>query len=161
MDGFSDTITIKSIAINNKYKYDKKGFFDSLKEHFLHLLPTMMFISLPAAALIFSLLYIRRKKFTYVQHGVFTVHIYSAVFVFILILYALGVLNNYLHWQLIRILNTIGVLLIFYYIYKAMRNFYEQRRWKTILKYFILLFCYSFVLSLLTIIFFLTSLIQV
>ncbi len=155
-------ITVKLIALNNKYKYDKTEFYDSLKEHFLHSLPSMMFISLPVVALILSLLYIRRRKqFTYVQHGVFSVHVYSAVFVFILILYGLGVLNNYLHWKLISILKTVGVIFIFYYIYKAMRNFYEQRRWKTIFKYFILYFCYSVVLTLLMLIFLLTSLIQV
>lgn len=156
------SVNTKIISINEKYKYDLKGFLDSLKENFLHLLPTMMFISLPAVAIIFWLLYIRRRKqFTYVQHGVFSVHIYSAVFVFILILYALGVLNNYLQWNLVRVVISIGDFFIFFYVYKSMRNFYEQRRWKTIFKYFIFLFSYFIVLSLLLIIFLLTSLITV
>lgn len=151
----------RAIIINEKYRYNTKGFWDSLKEHFLHLLPTMMFISLPAVALIFSLLYIRQKRFTYVQHGVFALHIYSAVFIFSLIPYALSVLNNYLHWSLISVLITIGVFFIFFYIYKAMRNFYEQRRGKTIFKYIIFLFGYYLVLIILMIISLLTSLIQV
>ena len=156
------TVTIKLIEIDNKYKYDQKEFWASLKEHFLHSLPSMMFISLPAVAVIFYLLYIRRRKqFTYVQHGVFSIHIYTAVFVFILIFYALSILNGYLHWKLLSILITIGVIFIFFYVYKAMRNFYEQRRWKTVFKYGIFLFCYSMVLSLLMFIFLLTSLIQV
>jgi hypothetical protein len=151
----------KVIAINLKYKGRQKEFFADFKEKFIHSLPQMMFVSLPAAALIFSLLYVRRKQFTYVQHGVFTVHIYSAVFIFILILYGLSIVNNYMHWKILNIAITIGILLIYYYLYKAMRNFYEQRRFKTILKYFIFLLCYSIVLSLLMIVFLLTSLIQV
>jgi len=151
----------KVISINAKYKGRRVEFYEAIKEKFVHSLPQMMFISLPVAALIFSVLYVRRKQFTYVQHGVFTVHIYSAVFIFILMLYALSVLNNYLHWGLIKIIIDIGVLFIFFYLYKSMRNFYEQQRFKTILKYFIFLSSYSIVLSLLMIIFLLTSLIQV
>jgi hypothetical protein len=148
------------ISINTKYKGRRVEFYEAIKEKFVHSLPQMMFVSVPVAAFIFSLLYMRRKKFTYVQHGVFIVHIYSAVFIFILILHALSVLN-YLHWNLIKTIIDIGVVLIFFYLYKSMRNFYEQRRFKTILKYFIFLFSYSIVLSLLMIIFLLTSLIQV
>lgn len=159
---FKRSIKYKILDTYNKYQYNSKGFKDALVEHFLHSLPTMMFISLPVAALIFSLVYIRRlKQFTYVQHGVFLLHIYSAVFVFILCLNVLGLLNDYLHWEFLSVLKSVGVLFIFYYIYKAMRNFYEQRRIKTLLKYFLLLFSYSFVLIFLMIIFLLTSLIQI
>ena len=151
----------KVISINTKYKGRRVEFYEAIKEKFVHSLPQMMFVSVPVAALIFSLLYMRRKQFAYVQHGVFIVHIYSAVFIFILMLYALSVLNNYLHWSIIKTIIDIGVIFIFFYLYKSMRNFYEQRRFKTILKYFIFLFSYSVVLSLLMIIFLLTSLIQV
>lgn len=149
------------ISINTKYKGRRVEFYEAIKEKFVHSLPQMMFVSVPVAALIFSLLYVRRKKFTYVQHGVFIVHIYSAVFIFILLVYGLNLLNNYMHWQLLNVLVTIAIILIFFYVYKSMRNFYEQRRFKTILKYFIFLLCYSVVLSLLMTIFLLTSLIQV
>ena len=151
----------KVISINEKYKGRRVEFYEAIKEKFGHSLPQMMFVSVPVAALIFSLLYMRRKQFAYVQHGVFIVHIYSAVFIFILMLYALRVLNDYLHWVLIKTIIDIGVIFIFFYLYKSMRNFYEQRRFKTILKYFIFLFSYSIVLSLLMIVFLLTSLIQV
>lgn len=153
--------TIKMIEISEKYKYDDKAFWESLKEHFLHSLPTMMFVSLPFVALLFKLFYIRRKQFTYVQHGVFTLHIYSAIFIMILILYALAVLNGYLQWGFLKFLIVIGTLTVFYYIYKAMRNFYEQGRWKTVVKYGLLLFTYAFVLVILMTIFLLTSLVQV
>jgi hypothetical protein len=149
------------ILINQKYKGRRVEFYEAIKEKFIHSLPQMMFVSVPVAALIFSLLYIRRKNFTYVQHGVFIVHIYSAVFIFILLVYGLNMLNDYAHWKFLNVLSTISIIFIFFYVYKSMRNFYEQRRFKTILKYFIFLLCYSIVLSLLMIVFLLTSLIQV
>jgi len=151
----------KVISINAKYKGRRVEFYEAIKEKFVHSLPQMMFVSVPVAALIFSLLYIRRKNFTYVQHGVFIVHIYSAVFIFNLLVYGLNTLNDYAHWKFLNVLSTISIIFIFFYVYKSMRNFYEQRRFKTILKYFIFLLCYSIVLSLLMIVFLLTSLIQV
>jgi hypothetical protein len=154
-------VTIKMIEINKKYKYDDKAFLKSLADHFLHSLPIMMFVSLPFVALLFKLVYIRRKQFTYVQHAVFALHIYSAIFIMILILHALGVLNDYLQWGFLKFLIAVGILGIFYYIYKAMRNFYEQGRWKTVVKYGLLLFTYAFVLIILMVIFLLTSLVQV
>jgi len=150
-------VNFKLIKIKEKYEYNEKALWDALTENFLHDLPAMMFISLPIAALLFKLLYIRRKQFTYVQHGVFIVHIYSAIYIFILILDALGVLNGYLHWSLLSFLVTTGIITIFYYVYRAMRNFYEQGRWKTVFKYALYLFSYLFVLLILLVIFILVS----
>ena len=156
------TISTKLIDINDRYKYDQKAFLHDFTEHFFHLLPTMMFVSLPFAAIIFQLLYIRRRKqFTYVQHGVFSIHIYIAVYIFLLIIYAFNVLHDITHWQLFNWLLNITVIGIFYYIYKAMRNFYEQGRGKTILKLFIILLLYYLLLVILMILFFMTSLIQI
>jgi hypothetical protein len=159
---FMRTISTKLIEINEKYKYDQKAFLRDFTEHFFHLLPTMMFVSLPFAAVIFQLLYIRRRKhFTYVQHGVFSIHIYIAVYIFLLIFYAFNVLQNLTHWQLFNWLSGITVIVIFYYIYKAMRNFYEQGRAKTLLKFFIILILYYIVLAILMVLFLMTSLIQI
>lgn len=156
------TISTRLIQINEKYRYNKKEFIEDLSEHFFHSLPTMMFVSLPIAAIIFQLVYIRRRKqFTYVQHGVFSIHIYIAVYIFMLVIYAFNSLHNITQWQLFSFLQTITIIGIFFYIYKAMRNFYEQGRWKTVLKFFIILFLYSIIMALLTIPFFMTSLIQV
>ena len=158
---FLRAVAIKSIEINTKYKYDKKGFEESIKEHFLHYLPTMMFVSLPVVALLFQLLYIRRKQFSYVQHGVFSLHVYCAIYIMILILYTLGVLNGYLQWSFVRFLIILGICLIFYYVYKAMRNFYEQGRWKTVFKLGLFSLSYAVVLLILMTIFLLTSVIDV
>jgi len=159
---FKRTISTRLIQLNEKYRNNKNDFIKDLTEHFFHSLPTMMFVSLPIAALIFQLVYIRRRKqFAYVLHGVFSVHIYIVVYIFILIIYAFNLLRDIAHWQLFDYLSTITIIGTFYYIYKAMRNFYEQGRWKTVLKFFIILFLYFMQLSILMILFFMTSLIQI
>jgi hypothetical protein len=152
----------KIIEINEKYRYNENGFINDFSEHFFHLLPTMMFVSLPVVALIFQLLYIRRRKqFTYVQHAVFSIHIYIAAYIFILVYYLFGFLHSATQWNLFGWISVIVVLGIFYYLYRAMRNFYDQGRWKTVLKFFIAVLVYFGVLILLMMIFFMTSLIQI
>ena len=44
----------------------------------------MLFISLPCLHLLLKLLYVRRKQFYYVDHGIFAVHLY--IFSFLILL---------------------------------------------------------------------------
>lgn len=154
---FMKNIAIKSIAINEKYKGDMRGFRDKLTENFFHSLPKMMFVSLPLAALILQLLYIRKKQFTYAQHSIFTVHVYIAIFILILLMYALDGLRAWLHWSIFHWLTNIAVVLILFYIYKALRNYYGSSRMKTIIKYVLLMLMYWVVIAVLIVFFFINS----
>lgn len=72
-DGFIfGTISKKAASLNEKYK-DKA--LQKLLDSFLHKLPQMLFVSLPIFALALYFLYFRQKKY-YVEHGIFSVHIY-------------------------------------------------------------------------------------
>ncbi|MGH2564596.1 MAG: hypothetical protein ACRDE5_08790, partial [Ginsengibacter sp.] len=151
----------KGININQKY-YGRQGealtaVFDSLMHHF----PQMLFVSLPFVALIFKLLYARQKRFYYVSHAIFTVHFY--VFVFIIMLASLGIskIESFTGWQWLNIMNVLLSLITFFYLYKAMRNFYGQRRMKTILKYIIFLLSFLFLSTVLFLLFFLVSIFQI
>ncbi len=143
----------KGFKIKQLYDDDPKNFFKTVAENLLHSLPVMMFISLPLVALIFQLLYLRRKVFFYVHHGVFVIHTYIAIFIMLLFAYGISALNGSLQWQLLNWLYGIQVVLIFFYTYKAMRNFYGQSRFKTILKYLLILILFSIIMALLLIIF--------
>ena len=112
---------------------------------FLHNFPKALFISLPVFALLLKLLYIRRRQFYYVDHGIFAVHLY--VFTFLVLLLVIGVseLNSFMKWGWLGWLTGILILYLFLYYYKAMHRFYGQGRAKTILKYFLLLFLSFFV----------------
>ena len=156
---FSKYLNKKNIAINEKYQSDMTGFWEKLKENFFHSLPKMMFVSLPLAALILQLLYFRKKQFKYSYHSIFTVHVYIAVFILILITYATEGFFSLTHWRIFHWLTTIINISILFYIYKALRNYYENSRAKTILKYFLIMFLYSIVLALLIGIFFINSII--
>jgi hypothetical protein len=133
-------LVYKQIELNEKYKGNSKAFISTLINSLLHSIPQMLFITLPLFALWLKLMYARRRQYYYVDHAIFTVHLF--VFIFILELVIMG-LNKIadataaLNW--FKYISGILTLGLFFYIYKAMRNFYRQGRGKTILKFLILL----------------------
>jgi hypothetical protein len=132
--------TYREIEINKKY-HDREGEFnEDFTNMIQHSLPQVFFVLLPLFALILKLLYIRRKQFYYVNHAIFSIHFYILWFMIMLIIIGLTELNSMLDWTFINYLQLIMGLGIFFYLYKAMRNFYQQRRAKTALKFLILSF---------------------
>lgn len=147
----------QNLHLREKYHNDGKAIWTAILSKFRHLFPQMMFVSLPLFALLLQLLYIRRKSFYYVNHVVYTIHLYCAVFMIILI----GILTDLLAVKLgFHVSDWIGSLFgmaAFYYWYRSMRNFYEQRRGRTVMKYLLLLFLSLFLISFIFMVFFLFS----
>jgi hypothetical protein len=108
-------------------------------EKFRHMFPQMLFVSLPMFALFLTLLYVRRKDLFYVNHVVFTIHLYCATFILILGSLWFGSILSWTHFKM-EISNGIFSFLTMFYWYKAFRNFYAQSRKKTVLKYVLLIF---------------------
>ncbi|WP_419212376.1 DUF3667 domain-containing protein [Maribacter sp. X9] len=90
-------------------------------------LPFATFFFLPFFSMFIWLVYIR-KKYTYTDHLIFSFHNQSLLFILLIVSYLVNAIFN---------IETDGLfLLIFaFYLYKAMRNFYQQGRVKTIIKY--------------------------
>ena len=153
-------LVYKEIALNKKYNNDAKVIATAIIDKFLHILPQMMFVLLPLFALGLKLLYIRRKRFYYVDHIIFSLHLYVFVFMAMLIIFFIGKMYTWLDWQFLRWLSLLVTLSIFFYLYKAMRNFYQQRRAKTVVKYFILLLYFLVITLTLFTLFFLFSFLQ-
>ncbi|MEP7255787.1 MAG: DUF3667 domain-containing protein [Ferruginibacter sp.] len=130
----------KEIEINEKFKNNPREATSSFISIFIHSLPQMFFISLPLFAFLLKLLYIRRKEYYYVNHGIFSIHFYIFIFIAMLVMFGLGKLNDELNWGLIKFVEVVMGFSLFFYLYKAMRKFYRQRRGKTILKFLILCF---------------------
>ena len=153
--------THKEIEINNKYHNNGGAFLSDFFASLMHHFPQMLFISLPFVALFLKLLYIRQKKFYYVSHAIFTIHLYIFVFIVLLIEIGFYKLNNLFAWRGIDVIINLFSLSILFYLYKAMRNFYEQKRFKTIVKYILLLFSFLFLIVLLFSIFSFISVFQI
>ncbi len=90
-----------------------------------------LFVFLPIFTLFLMLLYFRRN-YTYMEHLVFVFNTQTVFFLLLAIFLLLNLLFN--------IENTAWVFVTVFvvYLYKAMRNFYQQSRTKTIVKFIIL-----------------------
>ena len=107
--------------------------------YFLNQLPFVIFFFIPIFALFVWLVYIRRKQYSYTDHMVFLFHTQTMFFVLFgiaLIIDTLieGFTDNYES----GIASGVATLVLLFYLYKAMRNFYQQGRIKTIVKFLIL-----------------------
>ena len=140
----------KQFSVAEKYGSDNVRIQDQLVENIKHNVPLMFFLSLPLFALFLKLIYIRRKKFYYVAHVIFTLHIYIFIYIAVLAVLIIDVLSDldYMNW--VGWLLWIFIPLTFLYPYRAMRNFYGQGRGKTIFKFALVLVWLSFILILLT-----------
>ncbi|MFC5046859.1 DUF3667 domain-containing protein [Aquimarina hainanensis] len=122
----------------NKYIYKriiKANELDSnpieLAEYIFNKSPFIIFFFLPFFSLILWLLYMR-NPFSYMEHLVFTFHTQTMFF----ILLGLAILfTKAIDYQLPV---TISTLLFLLYLYKSLRKFYNQGRFKTIVKFTLL-----------------------
>lgn len=157
-DGFIvRTFERQNIHLREKYKGDSKASMKAITNKFIHLFPQMLFVSLPLFALLLQAMYARRKQFYYVNHIIYSIHLYCAIFIIILSgLWLHSIVKGITH-EVHDWIGTVFTLAGFFYLYKSMRNFYGQRRAKTILKYVLLLFASMFIMVLLFTVFFLFS----
>jgi len=149
----------KLALLNTKWKDDKKEGIILFIEKILHTIPQAVFISLPVFALLLVLLY-GRKRFFYSEHGIFTIHLYCASFVFMLFIFAFQQLSVVTGWAWPKFFEFLLMLANFFYLYKAMRRFYGQGRGKTIFKFIVLNILAFFVVLVLMSGMFLLSVVQ-
>jgi hypothetical protein len=131
-------LTYKKIELEEKYKGDNNQILKALVNNLVHSLPQLIFLTLPFFALVLRLLYIRRGQYYYVDHAIFTIHFFIMVFIVLLLIFSVNSLHDYWHWGIFVYLSTFLTIGIFAYLYRAMRNFYQQGRVKTILKLLLL-----------------------
>ena len=140
-DGFiRKYIRRRAAAMNEKYEGRRLEMLEKVTDKSIHSLPAMMMISLPFFAFILFMLYVRNRRLFFVDHLIFTLHLYIAQYINLLILLAFWALGKIMGWSVFSWLMLIQFLIIFFYLYKSMRNFYGQSRFKTIVKYAILNF---------------------
>jgi len=128
----------KNIKLNEKYKKDPRTVSEKLSQTFLHNLPYLLFLSLPLFALILKLLYFRRKKFFYVDHGIFSIYHYIFTFFLLLIVFAVDKISKLTGYDSLDYLTLFLFLSGGVYLYLSMKRFYGQGHPKTILKFILL-----------------------
>lgn len=151
----------REIEINEKYHNNVSEYLGSVSSTFMHYFPQLLFVSLPIFALILKLLYRRRKDYYYVSHGIFSIHFYIFVFIAMMLALCFTELEHALQWKWLLFVRSMLFFVILFYLYKAMRNFYQQRRAKTIFKFLLLYFASGFMMIFLFIVFILFSFMKI
>lgn len=105
---------------------------DFAVDYFFSKLPFVIFFFIPVFALCIKLLYIRKNRFTYMEHLTFAFHVQSLLFVLMIFALILDFIFDS------NIFGSIAIFIFAFYLYKALRRFYEQGRFKTIVKFMIL-----------------------
>jgi hypothetical protein len=120
----------------NRWLYQKTDAIDRIKNNPIKFanylaakIPFFLFFFTPFFALFFWLLY-SRKRYSYIEHMIFIFHIFSFLFLAML----LCLLPDLLIGE--DVLMGITLMLIGpFYFYKALRNFYKQGRFVTLIKF--------------------------
>ena len=129
----------RTIELNQKYKGNMSQFAEDFAKSFGDNFSKVLFYLMPFFALILKLLYIRRDYY-YSEHLVFTIYYYN-------FFYVAGSLVMLLN--LVPALGVVSVLLsiwIYFYLMVAMKKMYGQSWRKTIVKFFLFTFIFSFFL---------------
>ncbi|MFC4263617.1 DUF3667 domain-containing protein [Ferruginibacter yonginensis] len=153
-DGLIDKfITRRQLQLDEKYKNVEGGYSEKLSDNFIHSLPQLFIFTLPFLALFLKLIYWRNKQWYYVAHAIFAVHLYVFAYIIFLVIMLISKVEgyNYLHW--LHYIKIAATFWIFYYTYKAVRNFYGQSRFKTIIKIILVVFYLMIILTLMMIVF--------
>lgn len=126
-------------SVHNRWFYKKVidfNFFIDNKDvaysYFVSKIPIVIFLFMPIFALFIKLLYIRKNRFTYMEHLVFAFHVQSMFFVLLIF----SEIFDYIF--VTSLFSSISIVGFAIYLYKAMRRFYEQGRIKTFVKFMIL-----------------------
>ncbi len=146
-------IVYKIIEITAKSEEGKRSFLAEWFLEFIHHLGQLLFISLPIFALLLRLLYVRRKEFLYVDHAIFSIHLYIFSFIILMIYFGIEFLKEKMNWNWLWVVESGIALFAFNYYYRAMLRFYQQSKGKTTFK-FVLLCILSFFMNILLIIIF-------
>lgn len=99
-------------------------------------LPFVIFFFLPLFTVFIWLAYIR-KKYTYTDHLIFSFHNQSLLFILLILSLIIDTIFN-------TVSAGIFLLIFSFYLYKSMRRFYGQGRFKTIVKYLFLNTIFTF-----------------
>jgi hypothetical protein len=112
--------------------------------------PRMMFIFLPLLALAMTALYWRPRRL-YVQQLVFFLHTHAALYAAFFVVKLADLLGELVpaFAAVVGWLAAGSFIYAVWYIYRAMRRVYDQRRWKTLLKMTLLSAAYGICLAML------------
>ena len=131
--GFENNFTFNTM-FNKAKLFKSNNIYEELFDYFYQKLPFFIFLSLPILTLMFWLVFYSRK-INYTEHLVFAYTFFTFIFLCMMIFNFIELISE----ELTYFISGISFAFIFpIYFYKSLRNFYQQSRWITVLKFLIL-----------------------
>ncbi len=145
---------------NTKSEIIEKGY-----ESAIHNFPKVLILYMPLFAF-FLWLFHSKKRWYYFDHGIFTLHYFSFLLLIYLIVFIFSrSISLFGNSSIIDSLNSIskfvGYVWMFYYFYPAHHRFYGETKWISFIKSIFLFFINMFFISIILILFFLYTLINI
>lgn len=135
LEEFADTSSEWGRAIDRINTRAKKDKGLTLLGAFLENIPTLLFLMMPFAALLLWFVYlVGRRRYDYMEHLVFTLHMHAFVYFYLLLTYGADQLAVWLLGWSQYLLFGISLAAIPVYFYQGMRRYYGQSRWVTFAK---------------------------
>lgn len=125
----------------NNYLYKKSDFSldndeENFVEHVLQKVPLLLFFNIPIISLLLLLVQFR-QPFNFTESMILMFHYMAIVFFMLIFAEILDVIDNGTFFS-----EIVFTFIMPLYFYKTLRNFYQQSRMKTILKFVILSFLF-------------------
>jgi len=131
--GFENNFTYNTICKKAKL-FKSNNIYEELFDYFYQKLPFFIFLSLPILTLMFWIVFYS-KKINYTEHLVFAYTFFTFIFLCMMIFNLISLISE----TLSNFITGISFAFLFpLYFYKSLRNFYEQSRWITIIKFILL-----------------------
>lgn len=130
--------TRRYIEVNNRYEGDMNKATLDFIELFLHKMPYLFFLSLPFFAFFLKLFYFRHKNFYYSDHFTFIIYHFIFSYCLFIVIFSVAKLNDWLDWGLLNWMIFAMIVWWAVYFYKGLKNFYGQKRGKTLVKFILL-----------------------
>jgi len=141
----------------SRYHNSTSEMGEALIDTFLHLLPYLLFASLPFFGLLLKLLYRRRRSYFYSDHMIFTLYHYIFAFILIMVMIGVSAMEERLEWAVFDWL----LFALFVYggwsLFRGMRTFYGGSRARTLGRFLLLHLLGGIMLLLLLFLFLLIS----
>lgn len=117
--------------LQKKYP-ESKEFYLALYDGVTHKMSQVLFLTIPLLALILQLVFIRRKYYYFMHHGIFVLHIATSLFITLFIRNVLNIAQLTLSWEFIDVIKNILMLAWFYFYYRSFKNFYQLKAVKSV-----------------------------
>uniref|UniRef100_UPI00404864A5 DUF3667 domain-containing protein n=1 Tax=Flavobacterium sp. TaxID=239 RepID=UPI00404864A5 len=131
--GFENNFTYNTICKKAKL-FKSNNIYEELFDYFYQKLPFFIFLSLPILTLMFWIVFYS-KKINYTEQLVFAYTFFTFIFLCMMIFNLISLISE----TLSNFITGISFAFLFpLYFYKSLRNFYEQSRWITIIKFILL-----------------------